>query len=190
MDRRLLTVLGMSVVLALVVAAIFYQVSAHARPNTPVVATRDVVVATEALPLGVAIKPNNVEDHQDTWRDVSEDGLRQSGRRARPLRGQPDHGGRSASRRAPRAAGQRDGTCAGDSDRHARPSRSAPQRDHRRRRIHPPRHARRHPGDGPPAVGKATSTTSQRPCCRTSPCLAPTQQLQPDKGHRRSTPPW
>jgi pilus assembly protein CpaB len=61
MDRRLLTVLGMSVVLALVVAAIFYQVSSHAQAKAPAVVTRDVVVATETLPLGVAIKPNNVK---------------------------------------------------------------------------------------------------------------------------------
>jgi pilus assembly protein CpaB len=61
MDRRLLTVLGMSVVLALVVAAIFYQVSAHAQAKSPAVATRDVVIATETLPLGVAIKPNHVK---------------------------------------------------------------------------------------------------------------------------------
>jgi len=61
MDRRLLTVLGMSVVLALVVAAIFYQVSAHAQAKSPTLATRDVVIATETLPLGVAIKPANVK---------------------------------------------------------------------------------------------------------------------------------
>jgi pilus assembly protein CpaB len=61
MDRRLLTVLGMSVVLALVVAAIFYQVSSHAQAKSPALATRDVVVATETLPLGVSIKPNNVK---------------------------------------------------------------------------------------------------------------------------------
>src|SRR5258708_26056564 len=60
MDRRLLSVLGMSVVLALVVAAIFYQVSSHAA-TAPAVAYREVVVATEQLPLGVAIKPNHVK---------------------------------------------------------------------------------------------------------------------------------
>jgi pilus assembly protein CpaB len=61
MDRRLLTVLGMSVVLALVVAAIFYQVSKNGQKAAPTLATRDVVIATETLPLGVAIKPNNVK---------------------------------------------------------------------------------------------------------------------------------
>lgn len=61
MDRRLLTVLGMSVVLALVVAAIFYQVSSRAQAKAPSLVTHDVVVATEILPLGLAIKPNHVK---------------------------------------------------------------------------------------------------------------------------------
>jgi pilus assembly protein CpaB len=61
MDKRLLTVLAMSVVLALVVAAIFYQVSSHASAKAPAVATKDVVVAVETLPLGLAIKPNHVK---------------------------------------------------------------------------------------------------------------------------------
>jgi len=60
MDRRLLSVLGMSVVLALVVAAIFYQVSSHASTGTST-NYREVVVATEPLPLGLAIKPNHVK---------------------------------------------------------------------------------------------------------------------------------
>jgi pilus assembly protein CpaB len=60
MDRRLLSVLGMSVVLALVVAGIFYQVSSHAAA-APAVATKDMVVAVESLPLGLAIKPNHVK---------------------------------------------------------------------------------------------------------------------------------
>jgi pilus assembly protein CpaB len=61
MDRRLLTVLGMSVVLALVVAAIFYQVSSHASAKAPAPNMKDVVVAVENLPLGLAIKPNHVK---------------------------------------------------------------------------------------------------------------------------------
>jgi pilus assembly protein CpaB len=51
----------MSVVLALVVAAIFYQVSSHATAKGPAPSYRDVVVATEQLPLGLAIKPNHVK---------------------------------------------------------------------------------------------------------------------------------
>lgn len=60
MDRRFLTVLGMSVVLALVVAGIFYQVSnsASGRSN---VEMKDLVVASEPLGIGVSIKPNQVK---------------------------------------------------------------------------------------------------------------------------------
>src|SRR5678816_847094 len=61
MDRRLLSVLGMSVVLALVVAAIFYQVSSRASAKAPATNYREVVVATETLPLGLAIKPTHVK---------------------------------------------------------------------------------------------------------------------------------
>jgi pilus assembly protein CpaB len=61
MDRRLLTVLGMSVVLALVVAAIFYQVSSHASAKASTPNMKDVVVAVEPLPLGLAIKPTHVK---------------------------------------------------------------------------------------------------------------------------------
>src|SRR2546425_1103953 len=61
MDRRLLTVLGMSVVLALVVAAIFYQVSSHASAKAPAQTMKDVVVAVEALPFGLAIQPKHVK---------------------------------------------------------------------------------------------------------------------------------
>lgn len=60
MDRRLLTVLGMSVVLALVVAGLFYMVSSHAA-KAPSLATKDMVVAAESLPLGLAVKPNHVK---------------------------------------------------------------------------------------------------------------------------------
>ena len=61
MDRRLLAVLGMSVVLALVVAAIFYQVSSRASAKAPSAVYRNVVVAVEPLPLGLTIKPNHVK---------------------------------------------------------------------------------------------------------------------------------
>ena len=56
MDRRFLTVLAMSVVLTLVVSAIFYQVSAHvthARPKQ--VETRDLVTAAQPLPVGSTV---------------------------------------------------------------------------------------------------------------------------------------
>ena len=60
MDRRFLTVLGMSVVLALVVAGIFYQVTSRASGKKEPAAMKDLVTAAEPLPLGVSIKPNQV----------------------------------------------------------------------------------------------------------------------------------
>ncbi len=60
MDRRFLTVLGMSVVLALVVAGLFYQITKKAQAKPPAV-MRDMVVAAEPLQLGVQIKPPQVK---------------------------------------------------------------------------------------------------------------------------------
>jgi pilus assembly protein CpaB len=60
MDRRFLTVLGVSLVFALVVASIFYQITARAGgPKKADVQpeTRDVVVAVRPLAVGVTIKP-------------------------------------------------------------------------------------------------------------------------------------
>jgi len=57
MDRRFLTVLAMSIVLALVVSAVFYQVSAraaHARPKQ--VEFRDLVTASQPLPVGTTVR--------------------------------------------------------------------------------------------------------------------------------------
>jgi len=57
MDRRFLTVLAMSIVLALVVSAVFYQVSAraaHAKPK--VVELRDLVTAAQPLPVGATVR--------------------------------------------------------------------------------------------------------------------------------------
>jgi pilus assembly protein CpaB len=62
MDRRFLTVLGLSLMLALIVSMVFFQlVSAKGSKNEAPVATRDLVVAARALPLGVTIKPEDVK---------------------------------------------------------------------------------------------------------------------------------
>jgi pilus assembly protein CpaB len=62
MDRRFLTVLGVSLVFALVISSIFYQMTAHAggpkKADAPApVETRDIIVAARPLPVGVTIKP-------------------------------------------------------------------------------------------------------------------------------------
>lgn len=62
MDRRFLTVLGVSLVFALVVSSVFYQMTAHSgtsrQENTN---TRDVVVATHPMGVGVVVKPADVK---------------------------------------------------------------------------------------------------------------------------------
>jgi pilus assembly protein CpaB len=62
MDRRFLTVLGVSLVFALVVSGIFYQMTAKAGSKpTEKPTSIDVVVAARPLPLGVTIKPDDVK---------------------------------------------------------------------------------------------------------------------------------
>lgn len=63
MDRRFLTVLGISLVFALVVSSIFYQMTARAgsgKPSPQKTEMKDLVVATKALPVGVTVKPADV----------------------------------------------------------------------------------------------------------------------------------
>ncbi|MEO7651968.1 MAG: Flp pilus assembly protein CpaB [Bryobacteraceae bacterium] len=61
MDRRFLMVLVMSVMLALVVAIVFYKVAANSAARRAPTDVRDVVVAAEALPLGLLVKPNHIK---------------------------------------------------------------------------------------------------------------------------------
>ncbi len=64
MDRRFLTVLAVSLVFALVVSGIFYQITARAGNNTkpaPPVEMRDVVVAAKPLSMGVTIKREDLK---------------------------------------------------------------------------------------------------------------------------------
>jgi pilus assembly protein CpaB len=64
MDRRFLTVLGVSLVFALVVSSIFYQFSARAtaQPKKPEnLDTKDVVIAGKPLGVGVSVKPADVK---------------------------------------------------------------------------------------------------------------------------------
>jgi len=63
MDRRFLTVLGVSLVFALVVSSIFYQFTARSGPAKKAETTevRDLIVTTRALGVGVMIRP--ADDH-------------------------------------------------------------------------------------------------------------------------------
>jgi pilus assembly protein CpaB len=64
MDRRFLTVLGVSLLFALIVSSIFYQMSSRARGRSKgqdKVATISLVVASAPLSVGVEIKPADVK---------------------------------------------------------------------------------------------------------------------------------
>jgi len=63
MDRRFLTVLGVSLVFALVVSSVFYQMTARSSNAKRVESTdtKDVVVATRPLGVGWMIKPADVK---------------------------------------------------------------------------------------------------------------------------------
>ena len=62
MDRRFLTVLGVSLVFALVVSSVFYQMTARSGgPAKSDSTQKDVVVATHPLTVGVMIKPADVK---------------------------------------------------------------------------------------------------------------------------------
>jgi pilus assembly protein CpaB len=64
MDRRFLTVLGVSLVFALVVSSVFYQMTARsggASKKAEATDQKDIVVATRPLGVGWAIKPPDVK---------------------------------------------------------------------------------------------------------------------------------
>ncbi len=63
MDRRFLTVLGVSLLFALVISSVFYQMSARSSSGpgrTEQVEMKDLVVAAKALNVGTTIKPGDV----------------------------------------------------------------------------------------------------------------------------------
>ena len=63
MDRRFLTVLGISLVFALVVSSVFYQMTARSKAGNTTGTTeqKDIVVATRPLSVGVMVKPPDVK---------------------------------------------------------------------------------------------------------------------------------
>jgi len=62
MDRRFLTVLGVSLVFALVVSSVFYQMTARSSTSKPQQSDmKDLVVATRPLGIGVTVKPADVK---------------------------------------------------------------------------------------------------------------------------------
>ena len=64
MDRRFLTVLGVSLLFALVISGVFYQMAAHAgSPKKAAEATdlKDIVLAARPLAVGTTIKPADIK---------------------------------------------------------------------------------------------------------------------------------
>jgi pilus assembly protein CpaB len=64
MDRRFLTVLGVSLLFALVVSGVFYQMTNKSAPvvrKTESVETKDLVVAAKPLEVGIMVKPEHVQ---------------------------------------------------------------------------------------------------------------------------------
>src|SRR4051812_48015882 len=60
MDRRLFLVLGLSLIVALVISSVFYfQVVGRSAPRQEA-STRDVVIATKQLDVGITVKPGDV----------------------------------------------------------------------------------------------------------------------------------
>src|ERR1700733_13920170 len=59
MDRRFLTVLGVSLLFALVISSVFYQMTARAGGSKKAEPTdmKDIVVAAPPLSVGVTVKP-------------------------------------------------------------------------------------------------------------------------------------
>jgi pilus assembly protein CpaB len=60
MDKRLLTVVMVAVLVALVITAVFYQITVGRKSTTADVATKELVVATKELPMGAKITPEDV----------------------------------------------------------------------------------------------------------------------------------
>jgi pilus assembly protein CpaB len=63
MDRRFITVLGVSLLFALIVSSLFYQISRGRRPaaRAAAVPMKDVVVAARELEVGATIRPEDVK---------------------------------------------------------------------------------------------------------------------------------
>ncbi len=64
MDRRFLTVLGVSLLFALVISSVFYQMAAHAGSPKKAAETtdlKDVVLAARPLAVGTTIKPADIK---------------------------------------------------------------------------------------------------------------------------------
>ena len=170
MDRRFLTVLGVSLVFALVVSAIFYQISARSGSSGEKVEDtdmKDLVVSVKPLSVGTTIKPEDVKvikvpaaqfpvggianveeviDRPVVSNILLDEPIHEGafGHPRKRSRTRADHSGRDAGCIAPR------------------------QRSRRCRRVCPAGHESGHPGHRP--AQRVVSKRLPRPFCRTSWC--------------------
>ena len=88
MDRRFMTVLGVSLVFALVVSAVFYQMTARSGTARRVEATdqKDLVITTRPLGVGVMLKPADVKVVKVASSAFPKGGILEDRRRPRPAR--------------------------------------------------------------------------------------------------------
>ena len=157
MDRRFMTVLGVSLVFALLVSSVFYQMTARSSTAKKAEPTdqKDLVVTTRPLGVGVMIKPADVKVDQG-WRGRVPQGRIREGRGCSRPPGDLEHSARRAdSRRTAGREGQRTRPRADHSRGHAR-GHGARERRGQRGGICAAGHARGRPGDGPSAGSKAT----------------------------------
>src|SRR5579871_2896331 len=64
MDRRFITVLGVSLLFALVISSVFYQMTAragNAKKAEPPAEMRDVILAAKPLSVGMNVKPTDIK---------------------------------------------------------------------------------------------------------------------------------
>ena len=111
MDRRFLTVLGVSLLFALVISSVFYQMTRAraAQKKAEQADQRDIVVAAKPMAVGVHRKADRHQDRKDSRRGVSERSVLEAGRSDRSPGHQQHPDGRTDSRRPAGGARQRTG---------------------------------------------------------------------------------
>ncbi len=168
MDRRFLTVLGVSLLFALVISSVFYQMTARAgSPKKAAESTdlKDIVVAARPLAVGTTVKPADIKMGKIPSSAFPKGAFRQARRSDRPPADQQHPDGRAGARRTAGGARQRSGSGADHSGGNARGHR-ARQRRHGHRRLCAAGHARGRAGYRPSAQLRRIRSPPRRSNCR------------------------
>ncbi len=106
MDRRFLTVLGVSLLFALVISSVFYQMTARAGgpKKTEPTDLHDIVLAARPLSVGTTVKPADIKLGKMPSSAFPKGAFSQAGGSDRPAAGQQHPDGRADSRRTPGGA--------------------------------------------------------------------------------------